>query len=181
MACPHEITQKALSVLQKPRNQHCSFDGCVCCYSGSHVYEMKVLQSDTTTAPKRSENVWCLKYRHHFSGLGLFEFLTIISSHNVSQLYIIYYYNWLVVLTILKNIRRLGWLFPTEWKNKTCLKPPTSYNHYRTSPLPDPSTPRASLGSSDGKWSTAWNRIPGLGGGQGAAWPVMARARNWSW
>jgi len=31
---------------------------------------------------------------------------------------------WLVVSTHLKNISQLG-LFPTEWKNKKCSKPPT--------------------------------------------------------
>ena len=36
---------------------------------------------------------------------------------------------WLVVSTPLKNdgVRQLGWLFPTEWKNKKCSKPPTRY------------------------------------------------------
>ena len=31
---------------------------------------------------------------------------------------------WLVVSPPLKNISQLGWLFPTEWKNKTYSKPP---------------------------------------------------------
>ena len=41
-----------------------------------------------------------------------------------------YKYIWLVVEpTPLKNdgVRQLGLLFPTEWKNKTCSKPPTRY------------------------------------------------------
>ena len=29
--------------------------------------------------------------------------------------------------TTLKNISQLGLLFPTEWKNKRCSKPPTRY------------------------------------------------------
>ena len=33
--------------------------------------------------------------------------------------------NWVVVSTPLKNISQLGWLFPTEWRNKICSKPPT--------------------------------------------------------
>ena len=36
---------------------------------------------------------------------------------------------WLVVLTILKNISQLGWLFPYIMESKTCLKPPTRYIH----------------------------------------------------
>ena len=54
--------------------------------------------------------------------------------------YIYIYRYWLVVLTILKNMSSsLGMMtFPTEWKNKKCLKPPTSIyvwviNHFLAS------------------------------------------------
>ena len=34
--------------------------------------------------------------------------------------------SWLVVWTPLKNISKLGWLFPNIWENRKCSKPPTS-------------------------------------------------------
>ena len=63
--------------------------------------------------------------RHlHPSWFGIISPLLV--ENHMSLMVEIPHYIWLVVLTLLKNISQLGWLFPYIMENKKCSKPPTS-------------------------------------------------------
>ena len=56
------------------------------------------------------------------------------STKNIYSKLLTCIHTWLVVLTILKHISQLGWLFPYIMENKTCSKPPIRYWSLRSIP-----------------------------------------------